>query len=60
MLFYAKLKQVYHQDRLITSDNVDRKIYILRGAIKTSKFLGADLDNIEAYYCEAFRDEFHE
>lgn len=58
ILFYARLRQAYYQDRLITSENVNRKIYILRGAIKTSKFLGASLDDFDEYYCKGFKDNF--
>ena len=47
ILWYARIKQLFFTDRLITTDNVNNEIYLVRGAIKAAKVLGCDFWDLE-------------
>ena len=47
LLWYARIKQLFVTDRLITTDNVDKDIYLVRGAIKAAKLLDCEFWDLE-------------
>ena len=49
MLCITKLGQLFCMDRIITTENVDNKIYLLRGAINVCKKIGCDFWNLEEH-----------
>ena len=49
ILFAAKIAQLFKSDALIMADNVNKDIWLFRGALKACKFLGCSLDEITEY-----------
>lgn len=56
ILWYARIKKLFFTDRLITTDNVDKEIYLVRGAINAAKELGCDVWDIEEYRISFLQD----
>ena len=48
-LFIARVRQLFYQDRLITTDNVNKDVWLIRGAIKASKFLDCTIFELDEY-----------
>lgn len=47
ILWYARIKQLFVTDRLITADNVNNDVYLVRGVINVAKFIGCELWDLE-------------
>ena len=55
ILWYARIKQLFFTDRLITTDNVNNDFYLVRGAINTAKVLNCEFWDLEDKWVEATR-----
>ncbi len=47
ILFISKIFQFFEQNKLIIVDNVNKDIWLIRGAIKASKFIGCNIFELE-------------
>ena len=47
ILHLAKLQQPFMLDRIIMADNVNKDIYLFKGGIRTSRFIGCDVLELE-------------
>ncbi len=53
ILWYARIKQLFVTDRLITTDNVNNTFYLVRGAINTAKVLNCEFWDLEDKWVES-------
>ena len=53
ILWYARIKQMFVNDRLITTDNVNNALYLVRGAINVTKILGCEFCDLDEKYINA-------
>lgn len=53
ILWYARIKQMFVTDRLISTDNVNNDFFLVRGAINVAKVLNCEFWDLEEKRAEA-------